>query len=271
VSDTGDLLNTAVDAAKAGAAVIMEAYRSGRAVAFSSKAQNDFVTAVDHDAEAAIVSVIRSRHPDHGILAEESAASDPGGPIRWIIDPLDGTTNFIHGFPVFSVSVAAAASRSGRPRGEDVLTGAVYDPVRNEMFTATKGGGAFRDGVAIHVSRSEVLESSLLATGFPFRAQHLIDTYLKIFKEVHTRTQGIRRPGSAALDLSYTACGRVDGFFELYLSAWDIAAGSLLIREAGGAVYDFESGDEYLASGNVVAGPEPVARQILEIITRHYP
>src|SRR5262245_43974777 len=249
----------------------MKAYRSGRAVAFASKAQNDFVTAVDRDAEAAIVSVIRSRHPDHGILAEESAASDPGGPVRWIIDPLDGTTNFIHGFPVFSVSVAAAKSRSGRPRGEDVLAGVVYDPVRDEIFTSTKGGGSFRDGKSIRVSESSRLESSLLATGFPFRAQHLIDTYLRIFKDLHTRTQGIRRPGSAALDLSYTACGRVDGFFELYLSAWDIAAGSLMIREAGGSVYDFAGGADYLASGNVVAAPEPIARQILEIIARHYP
>jgi myo-inositol-1(or 4)-monophosphatase len=269
--DHADLLKTAIEAAEAGAGVVMAAHRSGRRIPFTLKGQNDFVTAVDKEAEAEIIAAIRARHPDHGIMAEESAATDRGGAVRWIIDPLDGTTNFIHGFPTFSVSVAAAASRTGPPREEDLLAGVVLDPVREEIFTTTKGGGAFLDNKPIRVSGRDALDACLLATGFPFRAQHLLEKYLRIFADLHTTTQGIRRPGSAALDLAYTACGRNDGFFELMLSPWDMAAGSLLVREAGGAVYDFVGGADFLASGNIVAAAEPVARQILAIIARHFP
>ncbi|MBI3449627.1 MAG: inositol monophosphatase [Acidobacteria bacterium] len=266
-----ELLTTAIDAARAGAAVIMAAHRSGARIPYAAKARNDFVTAVDRESEAAVVGVIAARHPDHAILAEESAATDGGGAIRWIIDPLDGTTNFIHGFPIFCVSIAAAVSRPGKPSGEDVVAGVVFDPLREELFTATKGGGAYLNGERLHVSGQRELSGCLLATGFPFRAQHLLAKYLRIFEDLHGATQGIRRPGSAALDLAYVACGRVDGFFEMCLSPWDMAAGSLLIVESGGASREFEGGDGYLATGNIVAGPPRILESLLAIIRRHYP
>jgi myo-inositol-1(or 4)-monophosphatase len=269
VIDREQLLATALEAARAGADVVMAAHRSGRAVAYSLKGQNDFVTAVDREAESAIVGAIRRRHPDHGILAEESAATDPGGPVRWIIDPLDGTTNFIHGFPVFSVAVAAAAAREGPPEEEDVLAGVILDPVRGETFTAVKGKGAFLGGERLAVAGRESLETCLLTTGFPFRAQHLLETYLAIFKDLHHRTQGIRRAGSAALDLAYTACGRADGFFEFQLRVWDIAAGTLLVREAGGAVADFSGGKRFLTTGDIVAGNRRLVGLMLDVIGQH--
>ena len=270
MGENTELLNTAVKAARAGAAVVMAAYASGRQVAYTSKAQNDFVTAVDRESESAIVAAIHALHPDHGILAEESEASDRGGSVRWIIDPLDGTTNFIHRFPVFSVSVAAALSRPGPARAADVVAGVVFDPVRDELFTASRGEGARLNGEPIRVSGRDALETCLLLTGFPFRAQHLLDRYLAIFSELHRSTQGIRRPGSAALDLANVACGRADGFFELSLSSWDMAAGSLLVSEAGGESYDFSGGAEYLASGNVLAGTPAIARRLVEIARKHF-
>jgi myo-inositol-1(or 4)-monophosphatase len=271
MSETSHHLSTAIEAARAGAAVVMAAHRSGRRIAYTAKGINDFVTAVDKESEATVVGVIRAKHPDHGILAEESAASDPGGAIRWIIDPLDGTTNFIHGFPVFSISIAAAVSRPGAPRGEDVVAGVVYDPLREEIFTAERGGGAFMNGERLQVSGRDDLSTCLLSTGFPFRAQQLLPKYLRIFEELHHATQGIRRAGSAAIDLAYVAAGRADGFFELCLSPWDMAAGSILITEAGGKLLDFEGTDAYLASGNVVAGTAPVVRSVLGIIAKHFP
>jgi len=271
MGEHSDLLNTAVVAARAGAAVVSSAHRSGRRIPYASKGLNDFVTEVDRESEAAVVAVIRSRHPDHGIIAEESPASDLGGSIRWIIDPLDGTTNFIHGFPVFSISVAAALSRPGMPKGDDVVVGVVLDPLREEIFTAERGGGAFLGGEPIRVSGRDDLSTCLLATGFPFRAQDLLAKYLSIFEDLHHRTQGIRRAGSAAIDLAYAACGRADGFFEMGLSPWDMAAGSLLVSEAGGLCLDFGGGETYLASGHIVAGTGEVVRRLVEVIAGHYP
>jgi myo-inositol-1(or 4)-monophosphatase len=271
LSDPQDLLPTAIEAARAGASVIMAAYNSGRKVDYTAKAQNDFVTAVDRESEAAIVSAIHARFPDHGILAEESAASDRGGSIRWIVDPLDGTTNFIHRFPVFAVSIAAAVSRPGPPRAADIVAGVVFDPIRDELFAAERGRGATLNGERIQVSGRESLETSLLLTGFPFRAQHLLTQYLSIFSELHKATQGIRRPGSASLDLASVACGRAEGFFELLLSAWDMAAGSLLVTEAGGSCRDFDGGAEFLASGNILAGTPAITDRMLEATRKHFP
>ncbi len=313
------LLSVALGAARAGAAVAMKHYRSGVRVPYEAKARNDFVTAVDREAEAAIVAEIRERFPRHAILAEESERTTSGEEIRWIIDPLDGTTNFIHGFPVFSVSVAAAeigpsgpgstlasrpgshshravseekheASRGGdeKPRAapdeghgsseirlsldpSDLVVGVVIDPVREEVFTAARGGGARLNGRPVRVSEARELDSSLLATGFPFRAQDLLPAYLRIFEDFHKATQGIRRPGSAALDLSYVASGRVDGFFEFGLSPWDIAAGALMVQEAGGTVAGFTGVDDYLATGHVVAGAPPITSAMLNVIAKHYP
>jgi len=265
------LMETAADAARAGARVISKALESGGEVSFAEKGTNDFVTTVDRESEAAVVELIRRRHPDHGILAEESPESDIGGDVRWVIDPLDGTTNFIHGFPVFSVSVAAARSKPGPVRAEDVLAGAIYDPLRDEMFLAAEGAGAELNGRKIAVSKRDRLESSLLLTGFPFRAQQLLDTYLSIFADLHKTSHGIRRAGSAALDLAYVACGRAEAFFEFSLSPWDMAAGAVIVREAGGIVRDFEGGGAALETGNIVAGEASAVAGILEVIGRHYP
>jgi myo-inositol-1(or 4)-monophosphatase len=269
--ENDDLLRTAVEAARAGAGVIKAAHRSGDRVSYKTKARNDFVTAVDREAETAIVETIRSRHPDHAIMAEESGETDPGGAYRWIIDPLDGTTNFIHGFPVFAISVAAARSGAGSLNSGDLEVGVIHDPLRGETFKASRGGGAFLQDEPVRISGIESIERSLLVTGFPFRAPDLLETYLRIFADLHMMSHGIRRAGSAALDLAYTACGRSEGFFEFCLSPWDMAAGALLVREAGGMVRDFTGGEDYLNSGHIVAGPPAIAGRILDVISRHYP
>lgn len=211
------------------------------------KGRNEFVTEIDHRAEQAICEVIHDFYPDHAVLAEERGQQGRHD-FEWIIDPLDGTTNFIHGFPVFAVSIAV--------RHKDQLEHAVvYDPLRQEIFTASRGQGAQLDGRRIRVSRRLRLKDSLVATGFPYRlGQDDIDGYMAMLKAVLSESAGIRRPGSAALDLSYVAAGRVDGFWELGLKVWDIAAGALLIREAGGRISDFEGGDRYLDNGSVIAG-----------------
>ncbi len=211
------------------------------------KSHNDFVTQVDQAAEAAIIEVIRDHYPDHAILAEESGSTGEHE-FEWIIDPLDGTTNYVHGFPVFSVSIAVAR------RGE-VEHGVVYDPLRQEIFSASRGEGAQLDGRRIRVSKRTTLQQSLIATGFPYRSnlEH-IERYLNMLRPVMIECSGVRRPGSAALDLCYVAAGRVEAFFEIGLSKWDIAAGSLILREAGGRISNFRGGDGYLESGNVVAG-----------------
>jgi len=274
MSDVGsarELMGTAADAARAGARVIRAARESGHRIGFDEKGRNDFVTAVDREAESAIIDLIREKHPDHGFIAEESAATDPGGEIRWVIDPLDGTTNFIHGFPVFSVSVAAARSGPGPVSEDDLLAGAIYDPIRDEMFQAADGCGATLDGRPIEAAQRDALESCLLLTGFPFRAQHLLETYLKIFADLHKSSHGIRRAGSAALDLAYVACGRADAFFEFSLSPWDMAAGTVILREAGGIVRDFTGGSRHMETGHIVAGGAAAVEGILKIIERHFP
>jgi len=211
------------------------------------KSHNEFVSQVDHAAETAIIEVIRDHYPEHAILAEESGAAGEHE-YQWIIDPLDGTTNYLHGFPVFSVSIAVA-------RKGEIEHGVVYDPLRQEIFTASRGQGAQLDGRRIRVSKRTTLQQSLVATGFPYRANLVhLERYMNMLRAVMLESSGVRRPGSAALDLCYVAAGRVDAFFELGLSKWDIAAGALIIREAGGRISNFQGGDGYLDSGNVVAG-----------------
>jgi myo-inositol-1(or 4)-monophosphatase len=266
-----ELEKTAAEAARAGGAVIREARSGGEDIEVTVKGRNDFVTQVDLKAEAAVVELIRKRHPDHGILAEESPETNPGGPVRWIIDPLDGTTNFIHGFPAYSVSVGAARNSENSSNGRDVLAGAIYDPIRDEMFTASEGGGAFLNGATIGISPRETLEDSLLLTGFPFRAQELLQVYLKIFAGLHGRSHGIRRAGSAALDMAYVAAGRAEAFFEFWLSPWDMAAGTIIVKEAGGVITDFEGGDQHMESGNIVAGKVEIVNEVLNEIRKHYP
>jgi myo-inositol-1(or 4)-monophosphatase len=255
------MLNTAVKAARKAGAIINRASLDLDLVHVSTKGRSDFVTEVDRAAEAAIIDTLRTAYPQHGILAEESGASRPDGgdEYTWIIDPLDGTTNFIHGFPQYAVSIAL------QHRGQ-LTQGVVYDPTRNELFTASKGRGAFLNDRRIRVSRRTQLRECLIGTGFPFRSLEQIDTYLRMFKRITEETAGIRRPGAAALDLAYVASGRLDGFWELGLSAWDMAAGALMIVEAGGFVGDLSGEGHYLTQGNIVCGNPKVFPQLLKLL-----
>ncbi len=252
-------LNIAVKAARRAATVINRAANQLDLLTVQSKSPNDFVTEVDRAAEQAIIEVLRDAFPGHGILAEESGESGPESEFTWIIDPLDGTTNFIHGMPQYAVSIAQ--TKNG------VLEHAVvYDPNTNEMFTASRGAGAFLNDRRIRVSRRTRLNESLIGTGFPFRQFDHVDAYLAMFKELTQKTAGIRRPGAASLDLAYVAAGRFDGFWEMGLSPWDMAAGALLIQEAGGLVSDLSGEANYLTTGNLVAGTPKIFGQLLPII-----
>ena len=257
-------LNIAVKAARRAATVINRASTQLDLLTVQSKSPNDFVTEVDRAAEQAIIEVLRDAFPGHGILAEESGESGPESEFTWIIDPLDGTTNFIHGLPQYAVSIAQ--TKNG------VLEHAVvYDPNTNEMFTASRGAGAFLNDRRIRVSRRTRLNESLIGTGFPFRQFDHVDAYLAMFKELTQKTAGIRRPGAAALDLAYVAAGRLDGFWEMGLSPWDMAAGVLLIQEAGGLVSDLSGEGNHLTTGNVVAGTPKIFGQLLPIIQSYRP
>jgi myo-inositol-1(or 4)-monophosphatase len=241
-----DLLATARKAALSAGDYI--AGRLGRlsASGVAMKQAFDFVTEVDTGSEELIIRDIRADFPGHAVLSEESLKEAAAGGYRWIIDPLDGTTNFIHQYPVFAVSIAVEFA------GEAVA-GVVYDPTRKELFHATRGGGAFLNGSPIRVSSVDRPENALITTGFPFRAKETLDRYLMAFGGIFQRVSDLRRSGSAALDLAYVASGRCEGFFELGLKPWDMAAGALMISEAGGVVTDFSGGGEYLGTGNIVA------------------
>ncbi len=241
------MVNIAVRAARQAGSVMIRHLNQLETLEVVEKARNEFVSQVDRLAEEAIIEVIRDYHPDHSILAEESGESGDHE-YQWIIDPLDGTTNYLHGFPVFCVSIAVA--HEGQ-----IEHGVVYDPLRQEVFTASRGQGAQLDGRRIRVSKRAQMGQSLIATGFPYRMnKQFIDDYLAMLKAVIEDSAGVRRPGSAALDLCYVAAGRVDGFWEIGLNIWDIAAGALMIREAGGRISDYRGTDKYLENGNVVAG-----------------
>ncbi len=256
-----DFLDTAIKAARQGAEVLLENLGSITSDEVRRKQTSDFVTRVDTESEEVIIETIKESFPDHTFLSEESLKDTIQEGYRWIIDPLDGTTNYIHGYPMFSISIALEY------RGE-IVVGVVLDPLRDELFTAMKGKGAFLNGEQIRVSDIASPETALLTTGFPFRAKEMIDEYLKLFRNLFLKSSDLRRAGSAALDLAYLACGRCDGFFELGLSPWDIAAGSLLIEEAGGVVTDFGGGRQYLQTGNIVAATPMLHPLILEEIKR---
>ena len=240
------MLNIAVRAARNAGDIIVRHLNRIDQLTVSSKERNDFVSEVDRQAEAEIIAVIRKAYPRHGVLAEESGSHEGSDEFQWIVDPLDGTTNFLHGFPQFSVSIAL--KHKGR-----LDQAVVYDPLRQELYTASRGSGAFLDNRRIRVSRQTALTGALLGTGFPYRNQQHLDAYLNMFRALIVDTAGIRRPGSAALDLAYVAAGRLDGFWELGLNAWDMAAGVLLIQEAGGLVGDLAGGHSHLETGNIVA------------------
>ena len=259
-------LTIAIKAARRASSVINRASLELDLLKVQTKSPNDFVTEVDRAAEAAIIEVLQDAYPGHGILAEESGeTAGPGeAEFQWIIDPLEGTTNFIHGFPQYAISIALA-------RRGIVEQAVVFDPNRNELFTASKGSGAFLNDRRIRVSKRIRLGESLIGTGFPYRQFDHIDAYLAMFRELTQKTAGIRRPGAASLDLAYVACGRLDAFWEMGLSPWDMAAGTLLITEAGGLVSDFAGDADYLRDGNVVAGTPKVFGQLLPIIQSHLP
>jgi len=221
------------------------------------KQASDFVTRVDKESESLILSIIGKKYPDHHFLAEETVHDADSGQYRWIIDPLDGTTNFIHSYPAFSISIAL------QHQGEIIL-GLVYDPLRDEIFSSEKGKGSYLNGNPIRISFNTEMKNSLIATGFPFRQKSVLDAYLSLFKKIFYKVSDIRRAGSAAIDFANLACGRCDGFFEIGLGPWDIAAGSLLITEAGGVVTDFGGGTDYLSTGNVVAGVPEIHRELLK-------
>ena len=260
-------LNIAIRAARRAGNLISNAMDQVDRLDITEKASNDFVTEVDRQAEESIIAVLQESFPNHGILAEENGeipAKDGSTEYQWIVDPLDGTTNFLHGFPQFAVSIAL--KHKGR-----LEHAVVYDPTRQELFTASRGGGAQLNDRRLRVTKRKSLDGALLGTGFPFKQQQHLETYLNTFKALFPTTAGIRRPGSAALDLAYVAAGRLDGFWEIGLNSWDMAAGALLVQEAGGLISDFSGGDDYLDTGNVVAGSPKVFKAVLQTIRPHLP
>jgi myo-inositol-1(or 4)-monophosphatase len=259
--EANNFLAVAIEAAKLAGGIILDNLGRISKADISIKQTSDFVTRVDKESEIAVISTIKKNFPGHHFLAEESVKEIARDGYGWIIDPLDGTTNFIHRYPVFSVSIALQYER-------ETVLGVIYEPLKNDLFTAQKGRGAFLNGDLIRVSQTTTLKDSLITTGFPFRRKEFIDSYLSLFRNIFLQVSDLRRAGSAALDLAYLACGRCEGFFEIGLSPWDMAAGDLLIREAGGIVTDFGGGRDYLATGNIAAGVPGVHGELLEEIKK---
>ena len=255
------MLTTAVKAARRAGNIITRGARDLDLLTVTTKGPKDFVSEVDRAAEAAIVETLHAAYPDHAILAEEGTARDKNRDAEnvWIIDPLDGTTNFLHGFPQYCVSIALAHKGV-------VTQGVIYDPVRNDLFTATRGRGAFLNDRRMRVSRRTQLRDCLIGTGFPFRDGSFLDTYLRMMGAMIQQTAGLRRPGAAALDLAYVAAGFYDGFFEIGLNPWDVAAGSLLVLEAGGLIGDLSGEGDYLHGGQVIAATPKVFAQMVNVL-----
>ena len=255
-------LNVAVKAARRAGQIINRAALELDSLQVARKGQSDYVTQIDRAAEDAIKEILLEAYPSHGILAEETGKTPGKSEFEWIIDPLDGTTNFIHGFPQYAISIALA--QEGQ-----VAHGVIYDPIRNELFTASKGRGAFLNDRRVRVSRADRLTDSLIGTGFPYRVFDRVDAYMGAFRELTEKTAGMRRPGAASLDLAYMASGRLDGFWEFGLAPWDMAAGTLMILEAGGFVTDLNGNSDYLSTGDVIAGTPKVHTQLLQIVQKH--
>jgi myo-inositol-1(or 4)-monophosphatase len=263
-SNLHPMLNVAVKAARAAGAIINRAALDIESVRISQKQVNDFVTEVDHASEQAIIETLLTAYPGHGILAEESGKEHGAkdSDFVWIIDPLDGTTNFIHGFPIYCVSIALAI------KGK-VDQAVVYDPTRNDMFTASKGRGAYMNERRMRVSKRIRMNECLISTGFPFRPGDNLPTYMKMMSEVMARTAALRRPGAAALDLAYVAAGFSDGFFEMGLSPWDVAAGSLLVTEAGGLVGNYTGEADFLEQRECLAANPKIYGQMVSILSKY--
>ncbi len=264
-SNLHPMLNVAIKAARTAGTIINRAALDVESVRVAAKQTNDFVTEVDKAAEAAIIDTLLTAYPDHGILAEESGEKPGkfgGADHVWIIDPLDGTTNFIHGFPIYCVSIALAVK--GR-----IEQAVVYDPTRNDLFCATRGRGAYLNDRRIRVAKRTILRDSLLSTGFPFRPGDHFKTYMAMLSDVMPLCAGVRRPGSAALDLAYVAAGFSDGFFEMGLSPWDVAAGSLLVTEAGGLVGNFTGEADFLEQKECLAANPRIYGQLVNVVGKY--
>lgn len=261
-SDLARALETAKEAARVGGAILQEEFGKLKASQIGFKGKGDYVTEIDRKSEDAILQVIRKAFPQHRLHAEESGKHAADSLCCWFVDPLDGTANYVQGISLYCVSIALEVDG-------DIKVAVVFHPDREEMFWAVRGQGAFLNGEPIHVSKKERMAYSMLASGFPWRSKPYVDAYLSCFKRLFLASAGIRRMGSAAIDLAYTACGRFDGFWEMKLGPWDIAAGVLLIEEAGGVVTDFNGGKDYLTSGNVVAGNPAIHQEILGATCQH--
>ncbi|HSW27732.1 MAG TPA: inositol monophosphatase family protein [Burkholderiaceae bacterium] len=255
------MLNVAIKAARAAGAIINRAALDVDLLKVNVKGPNDFVSEVDRAAEAAIIEILLQAYPDHGILAEESGNSHGNrtSEFQWIIDPLDGTTNFLHGLPIYAVSIGLA-------HRDVVQQAVVYDPARNDLFFASRGRGAFLNDRRLRVSKRINLSDALVGTGFPFRRGDDFERYLQMMQSVMQRCAGVRRPGAAALDLCYVAAGWYDGFFETGLNPWDVAAGSLIITEAGGLIGNFTGESKFLHQREVVAGNPKIYGQLVHLL-----
>ncbi len=255
------MVNIAVRAARSAGNIMVRYLDRIDTLTIESKGRNDYVSEVDRLAEQEIIRTLRKAYPHHAVIGEETG-SHGDNEYEWIIDPLDGTTNFLHGVPHYAVSIAL------RHRGR-LEVGVIYDPIRQELFTAHRGGGALLDGRRIRVSNRPDINGALVGTGFPFRAQHHFPAYMKMFTALTEKVSDLRRAGAAALDLAYVAAGRLDGYWEIGLQPWDMAAGVLLVKEAGGIVSDFKGGDDYMNSGNIVCGSPRVFKGLLTTINPH--
>jgi len=272
--DLGGALDVAVTAAHAGAA-ILQAYASHRAdLVIDHKARNDLVSQADRESEAAVIEILRERTPAFGIVAEETGGR-PEGQATWYIDPLDGTTNFLHGIPHYAVSIALVAHAGTVISGTETLTedtpvvAVVYDPSREELFNSVYGVGAWLNGRRISCSRTPTLSESVVATGFPFRDFSFSDQYMPMLHDAINTTRGVRRAGAASLDLAWTACGRYDAYWEMALASWDVAAGTLLVREAGGVARDMYGRDSWPIGGYVIAGNRDTTAELQAMIDPH--
>ena len=250
------MLNIAIRAARAAGDLIVREMDRVSGISIDIKGKNDFVTEVDTQAEFTIINTIKNSYPDHAFLCEESGASGDSD-FQWIIDPLDGTTNFLHGFPHFAVSIAL--QHKGR-----LDQAVIYDPLKQELFTASKGKGAQLNNKKIRVSGHKTLDGALLGTGFPFGDTQKIDEFINSFRSLYPKIAGIRRAGAASLDLAYVASGRLDGFWEFGLKPWDIAAGTLIVQEAGGLISDMRGDNKFLETGDVVTGNPKIFKDILK-------
>jgi len=258
------MLHTAVRAARSAGDMILRSLDRRHEVPVDTKGRHDFVTEVDRAAEATIVDTLHRAYPSHTILAEEGTEHEGDGRHRWIIDPLDGTTNFLQGLPHFAVSIALEVD--GR-----LDQAVIYDPAKNDLFTASRGSGAMLNDRRIRVSERRDLDGSVLSTGFPFKAPELMEPQFDLMRAFLRQTSGMRRWGAAALDLAYVACGRYDGYWELFLKPWDIAAGLLLVQEAGGISSDLHGGDDIFATGHVLSAPPRIHRAMLREIRERIP